>query len=296
LIKRSIFLVLVIFFYSFHLFSEEIPDSSDESSFDKFLKRLTDGRKLTKNQPTLEFTYGFSNLSFAGDLLKNKFANAYTSEILYGFSRRNDRLNIKDIFYISQEFGFLRNTSSHFIFKTVKNPGITTDAWIFGFGINSGYGYKMGKSALTLCHGGAFVWSRVDVEFYTNEKSDNERLALYDEEFRFGTLWNGSIKFQIVEPVSLSLGYEHQLVFPRHLFGQWLVSWLIENASQRWLDFFEDDFLLEYKQNWPWMNFLIKNAISLGLYELRRKNMNWPYNTASPLNYDCLKLGVNFIF
>lgn len=271
-------------------------DSTGESSFDKFLKRLYEGKRLIQNHPTLEFNYGYSGLSTADALFKSDMAGAYPIGLVYGFTRFDDRLLVDDIFEYGSEYTFLRNITSHFKPDFLESEGITTDTWQFGFGITDGLGYNFLDRRFIMYHSGAFIWTHIDVELYPNNAHDLRLLGDFDREFRFGSYWGGGVKYQIAGPAYLNIGYEHTVVFKRTLFGKFLVSWLVENVSQRWIDFVEYDMMKTHGKNWPWLKFLIKNAISFALYELRRNNMNWPMNTAEPFNFDSFKAGVTFIF
>jgi hypothetical protein len=46
----------------------------------------------------------------------------------------------------------------------------------------------------------------------------------------------------------------------------------------------------------PIVNFVLKNALAYGIYELRQEKMNWPFSSEAPLAFDQFKVGVTFIF
>jgi hypothetical protein len=46
----------------------------------------------------------------------------------------------------------------------------------------------------------------------------------------------------------------------------------------------------------PVVAFILKGAISYGMYELRSNNMNWPIKTAEPMMFDNYKVGITFTF
>ena len=46
----------------------------------------------------------------------------------------------------------------------------------------------------------------------------------------------------------------------------------------------------------PIVNFLLKNALAYGIYELRQSDMNWPFTTTPPLSFDTFRLGATFTF
>ena len=46
----------------------------------------------------------------------------------------------------------------------------------------------------------------------------------------------------------------------------------------------------------PVVNFLLKNALAYGIYELRQDEMNWPFPSAPPIALDNVKFGVTLTF
>ena len=276
--------------------AEEKDSENGDSNFDKFLKRLYDRPVFVKNRPTLMLLYGYSGLSFAGNTFSTDIAPVYPLEFIYGFTRFDERLDVDGIIRYDSEFAFLRNVSSHLKPDNVTPEGITTDAWEFGIGITDGFGYLPGGRKLILYHSGAWKWSRIDVEFLPAIPEDRRRMARYDEEYRFGTFWRGGIRAEIASPLYLDVGYEHTVISPDFHFLKFTGSWLIENISQRWVDFVEMELIEVHGENWPWFNWIVKNGLSFALYELRRNNVYWPFESREPLNYDSFRVGFTFIF
>jgi hypothetical protein len=44
------------------------------------------------------------------------------------------------------------------------------------------------------------------------------------------------------------------------------------------------------------MNFVLRNAIAYGFKTLRKNSMNWPFETAAPMNITGWNLGVSLNF
>ncbi|HAW08262.1 MAG TPA: hypothetical protein DCW42_03700 [Bacteroidetes bacterium] len=61
-----------------------------------------------------------------------------------------------------------------------------------------------------------------------------------------------------------------------------------------------DSFVKRVRGYSPWatpiVNFVLKNGLSYGLYELRRSKMNWPFNSASPYVFETFKVGMSYKF
>jgi hypothetical protein len=95
--------------------------------------------------------------------------------------------------------------------------------------------------------------------------------------------------------MSIDASYERSIIFPRHLFWKWTGSVLIEAAGQWAVDGFVDRVLDSAPYAAPIVSFVLKNALSYGMYELRHDKMNWPFDTVSPLAYDQFKVGLTFV-
>jgi hypothetical protein len=94
----------------------------------------------------------------------------------------------------------------------------------------------------------------------------------------------------------LDAGYERSIVFQRHLFWKWAGSGLIEAAAQGLLDGFIYKIFKSSPAAGPIVNFLLKNALAYGIYELRQEKMNWPFNSEAPIAFDQFKFGVSVVF
>ncbi len=174
--------------------------------------------------------------------------------------------------------------------------------WRFGVGWSSGYGYKLGESsAIIPYYTSTLNWSNID---FTYPEKYNFlypiriliRLNLYDESFRFGTSSEGGVRVKVIDNLMLDAGYERSIVFQRHLFWKWAGSALIEAAAQGLLDGFINKIFKSSPAAGPVVNFLLKNALSYGLYELRQDQMNWPFPSEAPIAYDQFKFGVTVVF
>jgi len=80
------------------------------------------------------------------------------------------------------------------------------------------------------------------------------------------------------------------------LFWKWAGSAIIEAAANGLLDVFIKEVFESSPQAGPIVNFLLKNALAYGIYELRQSDMNWPFTTTPPLAFDTFRFGVNFTF
>jgi len=124
---------------------------------------------------------------------------------------------------------------------------------------------------------------------------DKNTTDLFNKTFRFGSSTEGGIKFQLLKDISIDAGYQRSLIFPRHVFWAWVGSEVVEVAGHWALDRFINEVMRSSPYAGPVVNFVLKNALSYGIYQLRHNEMNWPFNTAAPLSYDQFKFGITFI-
>ncbi len=253
-------------------------------------------------RPTISAIFGMSNPTIKD--FNESLTDPGLLELKLGYTSKSSTSTAEGILKYHFRFLFLSNFSKDLSTKDSSN-GIETKAWRFGLGRSNGYGYKFGSSAVLLYNSYSLDWSKVDVKTFpltiqllNNSKliSDMEKLNLYDGTIRFGTSSEGGIKIQIIPQITLDAGYERSVIFQRHLFWKWLGSAVIEAAGQIAVDNFVNEIMDFSPYAVPVVNFVLKNALSYGVYELRHEKMNWPFKSAAPLSYDQFKFGVTFVF
>jgi len=117
----------------------------------------------------------------------------------------------------------------------------------------------------------------------------------FSKTLRFGNSFQGGVQFKF-NNIGIDAAYERSVIYSRHLFWKWGGSELIEVTGQWLVDLFVEDILDSSPGAAPVVNFLLKNALSYGIYELRQEKMNWPFETAAPIVFNQFKIGVNFVF
>lgn len=255
-------------------------------------------------KPTIELTYGNSDIAMKsfGKLSSNRgFANAGSAELRLSYSSLNDYEDY--IVKYKNRFFFVSNNSTDLVSKKNTPFNINSNLWRFGFGTQEGYGYKIGSSAIVPYNSNSFVWSRVEWNMPTYAGNlpeltaeDQNRLDLFNNAFRFGTMAEGGVKVQLVPLFTLNAGYEKAVIFPRYLVWKQLGSMIVEAAAQGAVGMFSSEVLDSSPAAGPIVNFLLKSGVSYAIYQLRREKMNWPFNSAEPLTYDTWKVGMTFTF
>ncbi|MGE5436891.1 MAG: hypothetical protein ACM3O3_06650 [Syntrophothermus sp.] len=247
---------------------------------------------FSHKKPAISLVYGQANAKIK-DFIP-AFAKPYIAEIKIGYSseRNNEGLLINSFDYL-----YLSNISTKLNQKDPAINDLENDLWRFGFGNSKGYSYRLGTAArITPYYTTTFGWSKLNMFDQPQDSLSNWKLDRFEKTLKFGTSSEGGIKIQIIDQLAIDASYERAIIFPRHLFWKWAGSALIEGAAMWGVD----EFVQAVGENSPWatpiVNFVLKNGLAYGLYELRQKNMNWPFESESPLGYDQFKVGLTFTF
>jgi hypothetical protein len=252
-------------------------------------------------RPTINALYGFGKTSL------NKFNNSFSqfgyTELRLGYLSYDFSNECSSL--INYEHNYLSVSSFNQNLKGIKtSDDVNADVWRITLGWEDGYGYSFGKSGIIFYNSTGMGWTRFKFSNYKLSNSltptmiseDNNRLNYFNESFRFGTKAEGGIKIQFIPELSVDASYERFAVFPRHLFWKQLGSAIIEYAGQGLLEEFIDKIKTNSPAAAPIVYFVLKNALSYGIYELRKEKMNWPFNTSAPIMTDMFKFGLTFSF
>ena len=293
--------ILLVFLFSFLSLSFSYPHSNDDSTdvekewkWDDFdwEPHFWDNFK----SPTITLNYGISNINIDG--FSGKFSKASLPEIKLGYTKAKPSRYSENIIKYNYNYAYLTNFSTDLFDNSgTKNTNeLDASLWRFGFGWANGYGYKIGNAAITPYNSYSLGWSRLNMKDMPGNPADKNKIDLFNETFRFGTSAEGGIRINVIPEITLEAGYERAVVFQRHLFWKWAGSMLIEAGGQWALDSFIKQIMKSSPYAGPVVAFVLKNALSYGVYELRQEKMNWPFNTESPLALDQFKFGLTFNF
>ncbi len=300
----------IVFFFSSFIFSQEDTTKTTEETKDKKWRWESEEHDKkydfdfdfdfigSKNKPAISLNYGITQLK-RKDVVTNNLIDPISFELKLGTIKQKNIFDKEDLIKENFKYFTISNFSSYLKNKNSTSVDINSDTWKFGFGKQRGYGYKLSQSfAIIPYTESSLNWSRINFAYDTNSVGINDRkiMEMYDETFRFGNSSSGGIKIQAFENLALDFSYERQIVFQRVLFWKWAGSSIIEHASHRLLDSFIDKIFDSSPYAAPIVSFVLKNALSYGIYELRQEKMNWPFNSESPLSFDQFKIGVTFIF
>jgi hypothetical protein len=250
-------------------------------------------------RPALAIHYGMGDVQrhgFGGDL-----APVGAFDVHLGY-RVEQRIAGEDaLFRRGNHFGYIGNNASRLRSDTPSVSEIGTDMWRFGVGDGDGYGYRFAseRGRLVLDNTDTFGWYTLDVEgeaVANLSASDAQMLEQFTSHTRFGESWDAGIEVGMGEMVALRAGYERSAVFPSFKIWYWLLSSLIDQAALMAVDIFADRVEETSPFASPILRFVLVGAVQYGFYELRTEEVNWPFDTEPPLDYEMFKLGVTARF
>lgn len=251
----------------------------------------------TKIKPIIEVQLGISQAFYNYDelgVLPANFSNLKTSELRLGtIDITNNYKNNPNL---------IRSTNSYFFLKSytgtasnLANPNLqTTEGYGLGWNKNEGYGYKLGeKSFISFYHGDGHYWSFINI----NNASKENKLDYFGKNvLRFGKQFQSGIMINPISNLNFSFEYQRSLIFPRHMFWYEIGSNIVENVAEGAIGIFTNKIKKFSPELYPIVKFVFDTGLSYGFYELRKKDMNWPIKTASPLLIDSYKIGVSYSF
>jgi len=290
-----IFIILV-------LLTTVIPaqESKDGGYVDDFLNEdVLDF--VYKSRPMIEVNYGVGFPGHNG--ITNDFAAIGNWDIKLG---KSERKIFKGILLDLNEryiFGsYLSSTQQNFIEN--NDEDILTDAFRFGFGSRDGVGYGGSFLSVTPYISQDFVWTKLNSyetrsPIASEDSLANNILKDYYGTFRFGDKSSYGVKLEFASLFQLSLNYETNIIYRRHLFWYWAGSFAVAEIGYNILATFTDEIVDNSPVLGPLVNFALKAGYLFGYYYLRKDNMNWPFNPNGnevPLTYDTINVGFTMVF
>jgi hypothetical protein len=279
-----------------NLAAQDEDKFNDEMTFEDFLKGLYDYPAEVKNRNMIEGSWGIGIPYFAPDKCDEQFANVYPLNFKYGFHRINPYMPIEDRFYQASEYIAIENLTSHFKPEEWEKDGNTVDIWRFTGGYMNGWGYINNDLHYGFNHTSWLGWARSDIELVSQDPENQKVLESYDEKYTFSTGFEASVTAEMFKDLYLRASYNRGILYPGFSFFEWAPGMLLEFAIQRTLDGFGKQLLEKNPDFFPIGNFLIKNSISFLLYELRKHNMFWPFDSDKPMNTYYFSIGISFVF
>lgn len=271
---------------------------------DPLLKRFTNRRErrelttLYREKPYISL-YG-GQLEMENESIQYDFEKSADIQLLLGYSTR--RQYPRSILILTtNRFLSVKNLSNNWIDLSEVDAPISARTWNFGFNRSKDYGWNFDKNfKINLTHSEGLHWSFMNFNITGLDPTDTlnypSKLIAISDKAKFGEGFSAGIEIELFNHFGITGGYERMDVFPAHIFWEWAASGILEEIAQGLVD----NFVSRVRKFSPWatpiISFALKNGLSYGLYELRRKNMNWPFNSAPPYIFETFKVGVIYKF
>ncbi|NUN07570.1 MAG: hypothetical protein HUU54_00160 [Ignavibacteriaceae bacterium] len=249
------------------------------------------------DQPAIRASYGLNRTSVKD--FTTTFGDVRSLEARIGYVdvdpyRKNSYL----VDYEFNYFNYYRGASS--IDKRVSTGNeITAELVRLGVGWEKGIGYRIGDAALIPYTSYAIGWTKANIQNIPVagiSALESERLNFYHDKYKFGVKTESGIILQPIRNVSVSAAMEKSLIYPRILTWKMGGSYMVEGIGQHMIDEFMEKVIDNSPFVAPILNVALKSALTYYLFEMRREEMNFPFEGVAPLYHEDFKLSVNFIF
>lgn len=180
----------------------------------------------------------------------------------------------------------------YFMDGSAGSNEVSASLWRFGFGAKDGFSYRVGDDLLILSCNSAWAWSRLSLKETPADSVSRIRLARYDGHFKYGTITEAGISYQFGSSFAVGAGFERALVYPSYVFFEAVGSSIIQFTAHQVAGYIVKAVFASNPTLGPIAHFILKNGLNIGLYELRRSNVNWPFHSAKPLFLDSATLTV----
>lgn len=297
MVRNFFLLVILSTILTNMLLADEYSYEYEQSRMERFIDNFYSNNDFTINHPTIGVKAGLSFPDFNQSIDYQNLSNTYNVELIYGFTRINDRVDIPGVFAHQGEYVFLGNITPDFKTFDVNTSGNNTDTWRFGAGLRDGYGFEISNDyRFYLNHATGFVWHHVDFEFPGSNPQEQKIISDYDENLKLGIFHNGGFKFEITAPLLFNIDFQRSIVFDDTNYWGFFGAWIFDNITQRWIDYYEPEMIEKFGRSWPWMKFAYKNLLSLAVYSFRQYQAHWPFTSQAAMSFTSFTFGMTFIF
>jgi hypothetical protein len=250
------------------------------------------------DHPTIEVVYGITQPSIDESEFDGEFRKLGNLEIRLGYSEIKDNFFSENITEFDNSYFFVGNSSEEIM--TNKEDGIdkiASDEWRFGFAWGGGYAYKLGNGYnVLLYHNSGMKWSKLNFHDEAPNQKSKAAMNAYGDAIRFGKMFESGVKVHLFDYITLGGGFQRSMVYPRHMFWYWTASELISGIGHGLVDAFIDDIVEASPYAGPIVYAVLHTGISYGMYELQKKDMNWPIDTHAPFFNEGFQVSFSFTF
>ena len=265
------------------LASAQLGRWDDEES-----ESLGEGIKAGRFRPFLEVDYGAAKPRFEG--LSDAFRTIGSLELKLGFAARDEVRG--ELVSLDERYVFAGYLAEGLWSSGNDEAAAGSEFMRFGGGNRLGYGFGVGGVGLDFYNQNAMNWTRVEPGDDTATAPDVQAIFdRYGSGYRFGQAYEAGVKIRVMRSLSVSVGAEGAVIYPRHVFWPWLRSAALYSGVQGLIQLFSEQIVEDSPVIGSLLDFVLKTGVSLGYYLASRNDMNWPFTSETPLTIETLRLG-----
>jgi hypothetical protein len=244
-------------------------------------------------KPLIEIAYGAGSVHQR--LLQGNLADINQLELGLGYARV--RASSGENLNLDEKLVVLEYSSASLFGRSVPAGNIGATMIRVGTGSRDGYAYDFGGSFLYPYHETRFLWTKVTTDRPGSlTAADLDILNRYEGSFRFGASTEGGIAFGLADLISLRVGYEASVLYPRHVFWPWLGSFAIGAVGVGAISKFGRDIADASPVLGPVIYALLRSGLAYGYYLVVRDDQYWPFRSETPMTTESLKISVRLTF
>ena len=277
-----------------NLLAQEPDTSSTATADDDGIVDYVDWAWEGNFRSFLEVNYGYGrpdHKRFTGEFIK---LGSYEAKL--GWSEIK-KYNIDNISSLDERYFFGSVSNQEYNAFDDSTGDTALELTRFGIASRLGFGYNLGPFSLLPYHQIGLVWTQVSFDSGAGvSENEMEILNRYKNAYRFGQTTEGGIKLGLGRALALHGSYELAVIYPRTLFGMWLGSYLIQSFGYAAISLYAEKIVNTSPIFGPLMYFVLKNGLAMVFFNQMRENMNWPFETETPLTYVQYKIGASITF
>ncbi len=245
-----------------------------------------------KARPFIEFSYGQGKPQFEG--LGADFATVGMMELKLGYADIEDEqpgvVSLMETYVFGTSF-------SEDLGSSVGDGEVRSEFGRFGGGNRFGYGFQGKSLALDLYNQNSLNWTEVKpVEYDAADPGAQAIFDRYGDSYRFGQLMEAGVKLRFSRSLALSVGAEGAVILPRYVFWPWLGSYALYSGVQGAVEYFAGSIIESSPTLGPILYFVLKSGVSYAYYAGSQQDMNWPFDSETPLTIASFKVGATLKF
>jgi len=245
-------------------------------------------------KPMIDLTYGVGQVNQR--LFQGTLADVSMFDVKLGYFRARPDTG-SNIVHLDDKFLSFSYSASDLSGRSISSTEVGSTLVRFGTGARTGYAYDFTNSFLYPYQQTSYLWTKLTTKRPSGlSVADTEILNRYEGTFRFGASTEGGIALGIGDLVSLRLGYEAAVIYPRYVFWPWLGSYALAGIGMGAISHFGKVIVDASPTLGPFIYALLRSALAYGYYLTVRDDQYWPFRSETPMTTTTVKFGVSFTF